>query len=209
MHYVFDLSINDRTIKARAFTFKEFQNLVAAKERGELSGVVVETINECTGLNALELSTQEAEYVFLMLWCNSLAKMNFNATWHCDVCDKEKDYHIDITKTQITEAEPYILDLGEVKINFRQPKFTEDSDIMQMIIKCIDYIIIGNEQFDINDLNAQDFDTILNMITQEHVENIIYELTKNQIILAVPVKCECGEAGVYSIKGLSDFLKIV
>lgn len=209
MQYFFKIHLGEKLIHARAFTFGEFQKLVAAKETGKLSEVVIEIIHECTGINALELEKCEAEYIFLLLWCHSLNKMKIDATWVCGVCNKEKVYSLDVSRTQIPEVEPYILDLGQIKIKFRQPKFTEDVDIMQMVIACIEYIVIGDQQFNIDDLNAQDFDRVLDMLTTDKVEEVIDELTRNQITLAVPIKCECGESGVYSLSGLSSFLKIL
>lgn len=209
MQHVFNIRLDEEIITARAFTFREFQNLVAAKETGKLSEAVVNVIHDCTGINALELEKCEAEYLFLLLWCHSLNKMKVNATWVCGVCGKEKDYSIDVSRTQIPEVDPYTLDLGQVKIKFRQPKFTEDVDIMQMVIACIEYIVIGDQQFSIDDLNHHDFDRILDMLTTDKVEKIIDELTSNQITLAVPIKCECGESGIYSLSGLSSFLKIL
>jgi len=209
MQHVFNIRLDEKIITARAFTFREFQNLVAAKETGKLSEAVVNVIHDCTGINALELEKCEAEYLFLLLWCHSLNKMKVNATWVCGVCGKEKDYSIDVSRTQIPEVDPYTLDLGQVKIKFRQPKFTEDVDIMQMVIACIEYIVIGDQQFSIDDLNHHDFDRILDMLTTDKVEKIIDELTSNQITLAVPIKCECGESGIYSLSGLSSFLKIL
>lgn len=209
MQYIFKIPLGEKIINARAFTFGEFQKLVAAKETGNLSGAVVEMIHECTGINALDLEKCEAEYLFLLLWCHSLNKMKVNATWVCGVCNIEKEYSLDVSRTLIPEADPYTLDLGQVKIKFRQPKFTEDVDIMQMVIACIEYIVIGGQQFNIDDLNAQDFDRVLDMLTTDKVEEVIDELTSNQITLAVPIKCECGESGVYSLSGLSSFLKIL
>lgn len=209
MQHVFNIRLDEKIITARAFTFREFQNLVAAKETGKLSEAVVNVIHDCTGINALELEKCEAEYLFLLLWCHSLNKMKVNATWVCGVCGKEKDYSIDVSRTQIPEVDPYTLDLGQVKIKFRQPKFTEDVDIMQMVIACIEYIVIGDQQFSIDDLNHHDFDRILDMLTTDKVEKIIDELTNNRITLAVPIKCECGESGIYSLSGLSNFLKIL
>ena len=209
MQYIFKIPLGEKIINARAFTFGEFQKLVAAKETGNLSGAVVEMIHEGTGINALDLEKCEAEYLFLLLWCHSLNKMKVNATWVCGVCNTEKEYSLDVSRTLIPEADPYTLDLGQVKIKFRQPKFTEDVDIMQMVIACIEYIVIGGQQFNIDDLNAQDFDRVLDMLTTDKVEEVIDELTSNQITLAVPIKCECGESGVYSLSGLSSFLKIL
>lgn len=209
MQHVFKIHLDEKIITARAFTFREFQSLVSAKETGKLSEAVIKVIHDCTGINALELEKCEAEYLFLLLWCHSLNKMKVNATWVCGVCGKEKDYSIDVSRTQIPEVEPYILDLGQVKIKFRQPKFTEDVDIMQMVIACIEFIVIGDQQFNIDDLNHQDFDRVMDMMTTDKVEQVIDELTRNQITLAVPIKCECGESGVYSLSGLSGFLKIL
>ena len=209
MQHIFKIQIEEKIINARAFTFREFQDLVAAKETGRLSEAVIEVIHNCTGINVLELEKCEAEYIFLLLWCHSLNRMKVNATWVCDVCSKEKEYSLDVSRTQIPEVESYTLDLGQVKIKFRQPKFTEDVDIMQMVIACIEYIVIGDQQFNIDDLNAQDFDRVLDMLTTDKVEEVIDELTKNQITLAVPIKCDCGESGIYSISGLSSFLKIL
>lgn len=209
MHYIFNMKIGEKIIKARAFTYREFQQLIQAKAEGTLADVVIDTVYQCTGLNANELSKQEAELIFLFLWCNSLRKTKIDATWVCGDCGKETEYQLNIDKAHITESEDFLLDLGQVKIKFRAPKFTEDEDVMQMIVKCMELVIVDGQEFNISEVNENDFETILNMLTKEHVENIINELTKNQITLAVPIKCECGQSGVYSIQGLSGFLKIL
>lgn len=209
MKHIFKIKIGDKSITARAFTYAEFQKLVEYKNTGRLKEAVINIVNDCTGVDVTELEKCEAEYIFLMLWCHSLAKGKFDSTWVCGVCNKEKVYSLDVKRAQIPEVEPYMLDLGGIKIKFRPPRFAEDTDIMQMVIACIEYIVIDNQEFDINDLSEQDFDTILSMLTTEHVETIIDELTLPQITLAVPIKCECGEHGIHSIKGLSDFLRIL
>lgn len=209
MQFIFDMKIGNKTVKARAFTYREFQQMIAAKAEGKLAEVIVETIHNCTDIDALELSKQEAELLFLLLWCHSLDKMKFTATWVCDDCKKETEYDLDVNKVRTTDNNPYFLDLGKIKLQFRNPRFTEDSDIMQMVINCIDFIVFNDQQFDLNELSEHEFNTILNMLTKEHIEDIIEELTKNQITLAVPIKCECGQSGVYSITGLSEFFNII
>lgn len=209
MQHTFEMILGKKSIKCRAFTYREFQTLIASKIDGNLTSVVIDTIKNCTNVDATELSKQDAELLFLVLWANSLQKNKFDATWVCDECKKESCYEIDVSKIRPAEPNTYFLDLGKVKIKFRNPKFSEDQDAMLMIVNCIEYIIVDGIQIEVLELKEHEFENIINLLTQEAVETILDELTKNQITLAVPIKCECGQQGVYSITGLSEFFKIM
>lgn len=204
MHHNFTCNVNGRKVMARAFTYGEYQQFFT----GDTKQSVLRVIEECTGIDAGNLAVGDAETLFIQLWAHSLNRNSITRTWVCE-CGEEQDLTLPLTKSRAESEFSFFHDLGGVVLHMREPRFNDSSNPIEMVLTCIDYLIIDGEQFKLDDLSEKDFETVLSMITQEHVQAIIDKLTENHVTLAVPVKCKCGACGVHVVKGLKEFLEVL
>ena len=204
--YKFETRINGKNIQCRAFTLEEYANLIAAKKNGTIDECVKALLRECA--NASGLNKQESELLIVILWAHSIGEVNHEVTWNC-TCGRKIPVPLNYTHAQIDPPEDLWYDLKGFKIKFKYPNLFDDSDIPMMISKCIDYIVVGNEQIYFNDLNDAEIDDLYSAITTEDVVNIKNMLLKPQVQLAVPITCECGISHIHVIKGLKEFFKIM
>lgn len=204
--YNFDVSVGSKTIHCRAFTLREYKELMHAKISGGLKEKVEEILLSCT--DAKDLNRQEAELLLVKLWAHSTGEVNSEAIYTCE-CGKENIVALNINYAQLDDSEDLIYDFKNFKIKFKYPKIFNDSNIALMITTCIDYIIVGDEKLSIEDLTDVELNDLLTAITTEDAERIAAMLLKPSIYLAVPIQCECGKHHVYTIKGLKEFFRLL
>jgi hypothetical protein len=205
--YTFEARIGSKTVQCRAFTLKEYKDLIEAKMRGEVKDTVLELIKNCT--NAKDLNRQESELLLVQLWSHSLGEVNHQNTWVCS-CGHEILTSINFTFTQIDEPEDLWYPLAGFRIKLRYPKLFEDENIAQMIASCIEHIHVNGEMISVDDLNDREIDDLYSAITEDDIIRIKELLLKPTVQLAVPIKCEkCGEQHVHVIKGLKEFFKLI
>ena len=210
MIYKFQIKVEQKVINCRAFTFGEFQSLIEAKTDGRLAEAIYNVIRDCTDIDVSELPRHTAELIFLKVWIHSLNRVNIDHVWVCGECGAETPVTLNIDSAYTTSPDTDLFyDLGQVKMKFRYPRIFEDDDLMQMIITCTEYIVIGNDQYTLDDLDETDFDKVLTMINDTAVTEIIDMLLAPSVVLAVPIKCSCGESGVHKVVGLHEFFKLL
>lgn len=206
MIYKFEITVLNKTFQCRAFTLREYKDLMEAKANGTLASVVTRIINDCT--DARNLNKQESELLLVKLWAHSIGEVNTQATWVCP-CGKELSIPVNLTHAQVDSPEELVRDFGAFKIKFRYPKFFEDKEQTKMIVQCIDYIIVGNERLKVDDLTEQELQDLYNAITYDDIKAITEMLLKPTIYLAVPISCECGNKHIHVIKGLKEFFRLL
>lgn len=204
--YKFDVNIGTKTIKCRAFTLREYKDIISAKAKGGLKEVLEGILWSCT--NATGLTKQESELLIVKLWAHSIGEVNLDAVKICE-CGKENLVSFSINYAQLDEAEDVIYDFKNFKIKFKYPRIFEDSNIPRMISTCIDYIIVGDEKLSIEDLTEQELDDLFTAITTEDAQRIADALLKPSIYLAVPIQCECGKSHVHVVRGLKEFFRLL
>lgn len=205
--YKFTARILNKNIECRAFTLREYKDLLKAKLDGRMEDEILKLFNKCT--NAERLTKQEGELLLVNLWAQSMGEVNMERTWQCS-CGKEIQVPINLTHASIDSNDELLYSFPGFKIKFKYPGLFEDKNTAQMVAECIDYIITEtDEQIKVEDLTDHELEDLYSVITTEDITNIAEMLVKPQLQLAIPISCECGENHVHVIKGLKEFFKML
>ncbi|AWD90350.1 baseplate hub [Erwinia phage Cronus] len=205
--YKFEIIVAGKTVSCRAFSLREYINLMKAKKDGTILQYVKELILKCT--DAKDLNRQESEYLITQLWAHSLGEVNTQSTWECS-CGHQMEVPLNLSQVQIDSLEPPVYNFGDFKIQFKYPKLFDDQNHARMIASCIDFIITGNERLSVDDLSAEELNQLYDAITIDDIKVITEQLLKPTVYLAVPIHCEkCGEKHVHIVKGLKEFFRLL
>lgn len=205
--YKFDIKIGSELVHCRAFTLKEYLELITAKQKGDIEPVVKRLIKECT--TAKNLNRQEAELLLVQLWAQSLGEVNHENIWKCS-CDNEIATHINLLHTQIDDPEDLWYTLSGIKVKFRYPELFADKSIAQMIAACIESVFVNGENIPVDELSAEEIDDLYSYITEKDIVAIKELLLRPTVYLAVPIKCpECGKTHAHVIRGLKEFFELL
>lgn len=205
--YKFNVNVAGKTINCRAFTLREYKDLLKAKLDNDIANCIVQLINKCT--DAKNLNKQESELLIIKLWAHSLGEVNHEHTYVCS-CGKEQQVALNFNHVQIdTPDEEMIWDFLNFKVKFKYPEIFDDSNIASMVAKCIEFIDVDGSIIQIDDLSDVELEDLYGAISSESLKNISAMLLKPKVVLAVPISCECGESTVHVIKGLKEFFKLL
>lgn len=205
--YKFEVRIGSRDINCRAFTLREYKDLLTAKVNHRLEDEIKTLIKKCT--DAPEMSRQESELLLVKLWASSLGEVNHEHTYVCE-CGLEQQVPLNFMHASFEDPEDLLYPLGPFKIKFKYPKLFEDKNKAIMVANCIEYIITHTgEQLSVDDLTEAEIDELYSAITVDDIEKISEMLLRPQIQMAVPISCSCGKSSVHIIKGLKDFFKLI
>lgn len=205
--YKFIARIGQHDIECRAFTLREYKDLLQAKLEGRMEDEILSLFKKCT--NAPEMSKHEGELLLINLWANSIGEVNVERTWEC-ACGKEIPIPINLMHASVDVTEDLLYSFSEFKVKFRYPSLFQDKNKAQMVAECIEYIVIPDgSTLSVEELSDNEIEDLYAAITTEDIERISAMLTRPQIQLAVPISCECGESHVHIIKGLKEFFKVL
>lgn len=205
--YKFIARIGKTDIQCRAFTLREYKDLLQAKLEGHMEDEILSLIKKCT--DAKDLTRHEGELLLVNLWANSIGEVNVERTWEC-ACGKEIPIPINLMHASVDSTEELLYSFKDFKVKFRYPSLFQDKNKAQMVAECIEYIVIPDgSTLSVDDLSDAEIDDLYAAITTEDIERISLMLTRPQIQLAVPISCECGESHVHVIKGLKEFFKVL
>lgn len=207
--YKFDVRVGSKIINCRAFTLKEYLELITAKKNGSVEEIVKKLIKDCTNAKAKDLNRQESELLLIHLWAHSLGEVNHENSWKC-TCGTEIPTHINLLHTQVDAPEDLWYTLGNIKIKFHYPKIFDDKNIAHMIVSCIETIHANGESIPVEDLNEKELEDLYSIITESDIVAIKDMLLKPTVYLAVPIKCpECGKTHAHVIRGLKEFFELL
>lgn len=207
--YKFDVRVGSKIINCRAFTLKEYLELITAKKNGSVEEIVKKLIKDCTNAKAKDLNRQESELLLIHLWAHSLGEVNHENSWKC-TCGTEIPTHINLLHTQVDAPEDLWYTLGNIKIKFHYPKIFDDKNIACMIVSCIETIHANGESIPVEDLNEKELEDLYSIITESDIVAIKDMLLKPTVYLAVPIKCpECGKTHAHVIRGLKEFFELL
>jgi hypothetical protein len=207
MNYTFEVIIKNQKINCRAFTLREYKDLLQAKLQGTLEDFIPSLIETCT--DAKNLNKQASELLLINLWAHSLGEVNIEREWVCS-CGREQTIPMTLTRAQLSKEPEVIKDFGTFKVVFRYPSLFEDKNNAMMVAGCIDYILTTTgEKLTLEDLSDTEIDDLYSVITAEDILSISSALTEPKPFLAIPISCECGDNSVHIIKGLKEFFKVM
>lgn len=207
MNYNFVTKIGDKTINCRAFTLREYKDLLKAKLEGRLEEEILELFKKCT--DAPELPRHEGELLLVKLWAQSLGEVNVERPWHC-ACGREQMVPMNLIQASTTEAREVVWGFTNFKIRFRWPNIFQDKYKAQTVAECIHSIVTPDDvEIFPDDLSDEEVNDLYSAITVEDIEKIFAHLTEPQVQLAVPISCECGHNEIHVVKGLKEFFKLI
>lgn len=206
MQYNFDVRIGDKDIHCRAFTLREYKDMLQAKANGHLEELITNLLKKCT--SARGLPKHQAESLIVQWWAHSLGCLNQEKIYMCE-CGKSQVIPITLSHISYNEEKEIIKDFGPFKVKFNYPWLFEDKNKAQMIASCIDSIITPDgDMLRVDDLTEAEIDDLHSAITTDDIEEISERLLRPQIQLAIPIACECGNH-VHVITGLKEFFKFL
>lgn len=205
--YKLKVDVKGKEISCRAFTLREYKDLLKAKLEKTLDQTILDLLKKCT--DAHGLNKQESELLLVKLWAASLGEVNQEQTWVCE-CGKEVQVNINFNHAQI-ENEVDVLEwtFTNFKVRFKYPELFDDSNIPLMISKSIEFIDVNGESIKLDDLSSSELDDLYTAISGDDIKGIAEMLLKPKVILAVPISCECGKQEVHVIRGLKEFFKLI
>ena len=205
--YKFTVQVSDKVINCRAFTLREYKGLIKAKLEGTVDVVILDLVKNCT--DAVGLNKQESELLIIKLWAHSLGEVNHEHTWVCS-CGREQEVPLNFTHAQINApSEALVYEFENFKVKFKYPELFDDSNSALMIAKCIACIEVEGSVIKVDDLSDEELDDLYAAISSESLKEISAMLLAPEVVLAVPISCECGESHVHVIKGLKEFFKLL
>ena len=209
----FDVKTDSGLIKCKAFTLKEYLNLIIAKSNSN-SDLMKLAYNEIikNNTNATNLSKHDAELILVNLIIKSEYENSVYKDYVCE-CGNEIKVEIDPSKIRVDYDGKNINDLypfDKFKLLFKWPELWSDDNIADMIVRCIDSIFVGDERIKLDDLSEEELDDLYELLTLDEIEKIKDFLLAPQISLIVSFKCDkCGKRHTKTIKGLKSFLEII
>lgn len=207
MQYKFEVQIGEKTINCRAFTLREYKDILKTKTAGTLEPFIITLLNKCT--DARGLSKHEAELLLIHVWAHSLGVINQEQTWTCS-CGTEQQIPVNLTHIRYDDTQELLRDFGAFKLKFRYPRLFEDKNKGMMVASCIESIITpAGEMLKVDDLNETEIDDLYAAITVDDIESISEMLLAPTVQLAIPISCGCGESSVHVVKGLKEFFKFL
>lgn len=206
MHYLFTVRVGSKDINCRAFTLREYKDLLEAHLNDELERVVLDILDNCS--DAKDLSKHEAELLLIKIWAHSLGEVNHEHDYTCS-CGKTFKVPMNFMHAAVTGESDLIYPLANFKLKLKYPKIFEDKNTAQMVACCIDYIIVDGTQIKVEDLSEVEINDLYSAITVEDITKIAALLLKPTIEMGIPISCECGESSVHVIRGFKEFFKLL
>lgn len=208
--------------KYRPFTVKEEKILLIAQESGELSQIVLavkQIIQNCVyGIDVEKLAVFDLEYILLNLRIksvNNAAKFNITDPDTDETVELELDLeNIKILKKEESTPNVYISD--ESYLVMRYPSINEvlllqkeesgESDIIDIMVSCIDNIVNGEEVFKTEDFTQQEMYDFLESLPSTVIGDI-ENFFSNMPSLRHEIKYKNSEGNekTFVIEGLNSF----
>lgn len=208
MQHIFNIKVGNKNVDLKAITLREYMELLALGTGQEFKDKINGLLKPLDGFNKVE-----KEFALVSLLAKSITN-HHQASYFC-ACGKETNVNIDYNLMQLVIPESdtvhsgmYQLSHFKVKLKYPTDLFS-DSNMFDLIISCIDGIYTESDVLRLEDLSDQEMDNFINAFTVDDVLKIRKYLLAPFIQIAVPVKCECGQAGVKHVKGFRECLEIL
>ena len=211
-----------KEVSYRPFKVKEEKILMLASEGGEYADMVNACAqivgNCCEDVDAFTLPMFDLQDLFLQIRCQSHgAEADFRL--HCgnSECKDVTNYTMDLNEFKLTGMENLPSDFiqipgEEIGIKLRYPganvgTLIENMDDTELVAKCIEYVVDGEERFSIEDEPAEnivDFVEDLPLDAFNEIREFFREMP--QLEHRVEYTCaKCGNENNISINGYEHF----
>ena len=234
--YETKLISSGKTIKYRPFLVKEqklFLMAAQAADEKETIDVVKQVLNNCiiTDIDVDDLPTFDLEYLFMQLRARSVGevvnlKYNCNNTLKDDkgedkVCGGLVKFDLNLLEIEPTRSEEHnnkivLSDKLGVVMKYPTLKMIGDTkalqdesieSIMDIIIKCIDYIYDADQMYYAKDSTQEELMEFVESMQQDDLEKIQkFFTTMPKISKPLDFKCgKCGYEEKIVVEGMQNF----
>lgn len=202
----FEITCLNDTYKCRYFTLDEYEKIILAKIENNLQEAIKNILHSCVEGYSDTLSKTESELLLIKLWAHSLGEVNQEKEYICE-CGKTHNVCINYNYITIPELSGFLYNTSNVKLKMRYPRLFEDTDRVEMVVSCIEGLILEDgQEIKIEDLSENELDDLYSILSKEVIDILKEELLKPEVVLGIPIDCECSPI---KISGLAEFLKVI
>lgn len=182
-------------------TLGKYKELIKAKLSGDSD--FLESIKT---LVPLDMPRHEAQKHLVKLW-NSSLQPDIELEHKCS-CGKSHKFRPNFNHITISDKPALDYHLEGFKLVLKWPNFFTEPSITG-ILTCIDYIVVGNDKIKLDELSVSEEDSLCGALTEDHISNIKTILYSPELILATPIKCECGIQSINVLKGFKTLFSLM
>lgn len=214
------LPVADVDIEIRPFVVREQRILLQAQQEGKEKAItdsVIKMIDNCTfnKLHVEKLSTTDIEFILIKLRTYSVGS-EIDLKLACKSCDHKNDIHANLDLIEVKKAEAVsnpIQLMDNLWVQMRTPTVSDalaaqnSKDQFEVIAKCIESIISGENVFETKDQSAKEVREFVDNL-QDYQQKKIKQFFDSIPSLHLPItfKCtKCGENNEHKVEGLIDF----
>ena len=156
------LASTGEPIKFRPFLVKEEKILMLASESNEFKDLVnacAQIVTNCSGIDGHELTMFDLQDLFIKIRAKSVGEVA-DFTLSCGSCEKTTPYELRLDEMKVegldNPPDNFIKISEEIGVQLKWPSAMvtsqiEELDDEEIIAKCIDYVVDGEETFSVSD----------------------------------------------------------
>jgi len=187
--FILELPSTKEKIKFRPFTVKEEKILLMAaqsEDETDIANAIEQILVNCiiSNVNLFEFTTYDVEYVFINLRAksvNNIIELSF-----IDEVDEEEykvSFDIDDVQLKTIERTNIIAINDEISITMIDPTYkvvkdlqaqnlSQDKLVFNMIAKCIDKVLIGDDVLILKDHTQKEQEEFINSLSSKNMRDI-------------------------------------
>jgi len=219
------LPSSGETVTFRPFLVGEQKVLLVAQESENANEQISEMIRLidicCDDIDAKELATIDLEYLFLQLRIKSVGE-TADVQMECEHCNELNKVVVQLEQTSVQEPEkviePVVKITDTISLDLRVPSYqivnsvnlnnSEDPKVIfEVVAKCINSIIDGDEIHTRDDFTQQELMSFLDSMSMDMFEKVQAFFTNVKTLrINGSYDCEkCGESNSYELVGIGNF----
>ncbi|ASZ76444.1 hypothetical protein [Proteus phage PM2] len=192
---MFEITCNDLIYKARYFTLDEYEATLLKITDNNIKEAITTLLIDCVDSYDTNLPKHYAECIFLKLWAHSLG----------GVTKDLNGVFVNFNYIESPAEKGFIYKIENLSLKMRYPKLFEDSDKLEMVINCIDSVILENEtEIKIQDLSSEDIEALYSLLTKDSIIALRDELLRPKPYIAFPLDGE-----IHKIEGFKNLLEVI
>ena len=223
--YELELPSTGKKVKYRPFLVKEQKVLMIAQESEDANQQVREMIRMidtcCDDIKAESLSAVDLEYLFLQIRIKSVGETS-DVVLQCTDCKKENTVTINLESTEVLREGEEISNIVEltpnISLDLQHPtykviqqldanKADEPKQIFEVVAKCINSIIEGDEIHTRDDFTSKELESFLDNMSMDMFEKIQeFFSSAPSLVINHSYNCqECNTNNTLKLKGIANF----
>lgn len=192
---MFEIICNNITYNARYFTLDEYEATLLKITNNHIKEAINGLLIDCIESYDTNLPKHYAECIFLKLWAHSLG----------NVTKELNDVFVNFNYIETPIEKGFIYKVENISLKMRYPKLFEDTDKLEMVINCMDSVILENEtEIKISDLSTQDLDALYSILSKDIIVALRDELLRPKPYIAFPFEDE-----IKKIEGFKNLLEVI